>query len=137
MFEILCRRNIFLLFLMIHILCIGCSTTYYGIVKDARTNLPIEGVTVEGRYFYNKKFVPSLDGFFIKETKSVKAETDSNGKFKLTTPRRASYLFIYKQGYNACSFKLYENKPGGRCERWDPKEEIVIKLKRWGSENSE
>jgi len=95
-------------------------------VKDSQTELPIEGASVEGIYSSRKPFHLNFD------MGSIKTTTDINGLFTIAIPRNPCYLWVEKDGYDALKFKLgkWVGKPL-KLVRWDPKEPIVIKLKKW------
>ena len=115
-----------LLYLSIIIVCMGCSVTYHGIVKDFRTGSPLEGVTVKGIYSTKKFFALNFDIHTIKTT------TDSLGKFEIKSPKKLNCLYVTKHGYDPYefSFTKWVGRPL-KAIKWDPKETIIIKLKSW------
>lgn len=97
------------------------ARTYHGVVLDSATHSPLAGVEVSGRYYYNYRFAPSLDGLFLRRGVSVSGITDRNGKFQ-----------VRLRGFNRSIQVIHHPYELWRAHvtKWPKGKEIIIELER-------
>jgi hypothetical protein len=101
----------------------GCSTKrdYRGQVVAADSGMPIGGAKVEGIWWVRDRFAPSLDGLFVRGTRTVQTRTDEDGLFALTLDGFNRRIRVYTYGYEPATQPL---------DGWPGDKELIVRLEK-------